>query len=138
MALENDLNVLRNEPELNKLSLDWIHFDGNLIGGVFLWEDLAEEIIQRCDEEGNFKLDYELRKKIKQYRENGVRKQFLPVIGSGKRKVKVNQIAYRNVNSQEDMKKREIVCFTPREYIALGRPKIIEEEITRKYSASKK
>jgi hypothetical protein len=134
MILENNL---RNEHELNKLSLDWIHFDGNLMGSVFLWGDLAEEIIQGCDEEGNFKLDDELRKKIKQYRENGVRKQLLPVIGDVKGKVKVNHIAYIKVNSQEHMEKKEIICFTPREYIALGRPKIIEEEITRKYSASK-
>jgi hypothetical protein len=136
IALEKNLG-LRNEYQIFKLNLDFISFEGYLMDGEYLWDEPAKEIIKICDEEGKFEVDKRLRKEIKKQRINVIREENMPNLRCTSRNIKVKLICYKPISDNERERFEHPVYFTPKEYIALGRPEIIEEEVTRRYSPSK-
>ena len=114
-----------------KLSLDFMGFDGYLMGAKYLWDELATELLSGCDEKGDFTLSKSLRKKILSERKDTIPRHSFNVRQTD-RKLKVEIICYKP--DQRD----EPHYFTPKEYVTLGRPNELELEVTRAYRVSKK
>jgi hypothetical protein len=135
MALEKSIT---KESEPFMLSLDFIAFDGYIMDCEYLWDKPAEEIINICDEEGNFKIDNQLKEEIKKSRTaERIPGSPKPNLRCTSRDIKVKIICYKPITPNQSERDAHPVYFTPREYILLGRPKVIEERVVRRYQPSK-